>query len=170
MSDVNTQTGEVTVYDGVKGDGLRAELTSLNEGGSISGFYSTMAGNTPKERMAVAVALSGSEPIAESIVGKVVFIKHVIIQAADMTDETTKQPVVVPRVILIDDEGKGYHGISAPLYRDVTNLLGTVGEPDAWEGDAVAVRVTKEGSGSRRYFTLAVLGFKSDVEAAAKAK
>lgn len=164
---VNQSTGEVEQYEGQRGDGLRIELTNLNNGGSVSGFYSSMKSETFADRIKLSAALSASQPIAETILGKPLFLSHVIIQAADMTNEQTGEPVTVPRVVLVDEDGHAYHGISGPLYRDATNLLGIAGDPARW-AEPVAVQVTREGSGTRKYFTMATLGLKSDVLAAAK--
>lgn len=169
MSDVNTATGEVVEYSGAANDTLRGELTNLNTGGSVSGFYSSMKSETFADRIKVSTALSSSAPIADTILARPINLTHVIIQAADMTNEQTGEAQVVPRVVLITEDGKAYHGISGPLYRDVTNLLGIAGDPARWP-EPVTVQVTREGGGTRKYFTLAVLGLKSEVEAATAKK
>lgn len=169
MSDVNTQTGELVEYSGAANDTLRGELTNLNTGGSVSGFYSSMKSETFADRIAVSKALSASQPIADTILARPINLSNVIIQAADMVNEQTGEPQVVPRVVLVTEEGEAYHGISGPLYRDTTNLLGIAGDPARWP-EPVVVQVTREGSGNRKYFTLSVLGMKSELEAASKSK
>ncbi|QXG07733.1 ssDNA binding protein [Curtobacterium phage Pize] len=170
MSNVSPVTGEVIEYDDnvrntPEASTLRTELSNLNAGGDVHGFYSSMKATSIAERIAVAKALSSSEAIVDTILGKPVNVVDLIIQAADMINEQTKQMQVVPRVVLVTDDGKAYHAISGPLYRDVTNLLGIVGEPSSW-GEPVVVSVKREGSGNRRYFTMDVHGLLSEVEQA----
>ncbi|QXG07809.1 ssDNA binding protein [Curtobacterium phage Reje] len=121
-------------------------------GGKSASIASTMETPDQDSRIRLAAAVANSEAIADEL-GKTIAVTHVIFQAVTMTNEQTGELQTVPRVVLMDAEGSGHHAISAPLYRDVTNLLGIIGDPNTWD-KPVNVKVLKEGKGTGQYFTV----------------
>lgn len=175
MSDnINNITGEVIPFTEDPGAvaqtaRLIGDLSRLAEGRAIEGFYNSLPAGTFAERIAVSKALGSAKSIADNILARPVNLQHVIIQLAEMQNEQTKQMQTVPRVVLITEDGDAFYGFGGPLYRDVTNLLGMAGRPDSWD-EPIVVQVNREGQGTRKYFTLDILGLKSDVDAATAAK
>jgi hypothetical protein len=130
--------------------GLVSELASLSSGGN-AGIMSTVALNSHADRIKVLSALSNSKSIADAL-GATIAVTDVIVQAVDMVNEQTGEMRTVPRVVFIDDKGNAHHATSGPLYRDVKNLL-AIAPHSEWT-EPVKVKVTQEGSGTGKYFTL----------------
>ncbi|URG18046.1 ssDNA binding protein [Curtobacterium phage Ayka] len=175
MSDtINTATGEVVAFTEDTGAvaqtaRLIGDLSRLANGEAIDGFYNSLPAGTFAERVAVAKAVGSAKSIADNILARPVNLQHVIIQLAEMENEQTKQMQTVPRVVLVTEDGDAFYGFGGPLYRDTTNLLGMAGRPDTW-GEPIVVQVNREGQGTRKYFTLDIIGLKSDVDAETEAK
>lgn len=132
---------------------LSNELSSLSNNAEV-GFYSSMKGNDFESKLAVLAHMTDSEKIEDHL-GKTLMITNIIVQAIEMADEETAELKPVPRITLIDADGKAYAGISGPLYRDVKGWINALGEPASW-GGPLPVKITKEGTGNRRYFKASI--------------
>ena len=133
-------------------------VPSLNETiaslGGKAGILTTLPNGTQAERLAVAAAVSNSDPIKKNL-GKTIQVVNVVVQSVEMENEQTGEIVSVPRVVLVDDKGNTFHAISGPLFRDVRTMLGLVGMPDLSAGDKpIPVKILEDGTGSRTYFKL----------------
>lgn len=115
---------------------------------------STIAANTFEERVAVLNIMGASEPISENL-NKVIQLTNVIVQPVEMADQETGVFGEVPRVTIVDKDGKSFHGTSGPLYRALTDIMFIMGHPSEW-ATPLPVKVTKGGSGTRQFFDLKV--------------
>lgn len=158
---VNTMT-DTNVIDVTTGEVLTAEVVQQNNTpdlydmidrlGGKAGILSTLPNETMDDRIKLAAAVSNSTGLGDEL-GATINVVGFVIQAVEMEDDRTKQMQTVPRVVLQDDKGKTHHAISAPLFRDVRNMAGIVGDPRTWE-KPVPIKVVKEGKGSSAYYTL----------------
>lgn len=146
---MSENTNEIAVID-VAPANLGQEISQLGAG--QMDMFSTIKADDFAGKLATLKAVSDSAPISENL-NKVIKVRNLIIQKADMADEKTGEVKAQPRVILVDEDGKAFHAISNPLYRDVKNILMLLGHPETWEA-AVPVKVSKAGSGTSQYFTL----------------
>lgn len=132
---------------------LSNELSSLSTNTEV-GFYSSLKGDDFESKLEVLAHMTDSEKIEDHL-GKTLMVKHVIVQAIEMLDEETAELKPQPRITLIDADGKAYSGISAPLYRDMKGWINALGEPATWAAP-LPIKITKEGTGNRRYFKASV--------------
>lgn len=146
---MSENTNEIAVIDAPVAN-LGQEIANLEHG--TMEVFSSIKADTFEGKLANLAAVSSSTPLAESL-NKVIKVRNLVIQKVEMPDEQTGEIKAQPRVILVDEDGKAFHAISNPLYRDVKNILMLVGHPSTWEG-AVPVKVTQAGTGTRKYFTL----------------
>ena len=142
-----TESTEIAV---VSGSALSSELSNMNNG--QLGLFSTITGDSFEDKANLLNALSNSEPISENL-RSTIRLANVVVEAVDMADEATGEVKAQPRAILIDAEGKSYHMISGPAYRDVKRLLAVMGHPATWP-QPLPVHVVQEGQGTRKYFTV----------------
>ena len=140
---------EIAVIDAPLGN-LGQEIASLESG--VMEMFSSIQADTFAGKLANLKAVSDSSPISENL-KKTIKVKDLIIQKVDMIDEESGELKAQPRVILVSEDGKAYHGISNPLYRDVKNILMLVGHPSTWE-HALPIQIEQAGTGTRKYFTL----------------
>lgn len=140
----------VDVIDTVDVNSLRDELVGLSEG--RQDLYSSLKSDTFEGRLELLGAVTGALKIADHV--NVPFnLKHVVIQAVELAEEMTGKLVTVPRVVLVDDEGNAFYGISDGLYRSVTTYIKLLGDPDTWP-EPIRVVVKREGPATRSYFTM----------------
>ena len=130
---------------------MRNAVAALND--PSSGFYSTIQASSFKERLALAKAINDSSPLDEHL-NEEFELANYIVQVVEIADNGTGETVQAARTILIDDQGKAYHGTSKGLMTAIRNLNATVGDPSQWEGGTVRIKVVEEGVKPRRYFTI----------------
>ena len=130
---------------------MRNAVASLND--PSSGFYSTIKANGFAERLALGKAINDSSPLDEHL-NEEFELANYIVQVVEIADNGTGEIVQAARTILIDSEGKAYHGTSKGLMTAIRNLNATVGDPSQWEGHTVRIKVVEEGVKPRRYFTI----------------
>lgn len=114
--------------------------------------FSTITGNDHATKLEVFNAVTNSLPIADNL-GKTINLVNIVVQSVEMTDENSGEVQDVPRTILVDADGTAYHAISGGLFRSVETMLGVVGHPSGWPAP-LPVAVTREGSGTNKYFTM----------------
>jgi hypothetical protein len=140
---------EVEIYD--NGNDVDSAIAQLKSG--TTPMYSSITTDTDEGKDQMLAAVMGSEPVAQHL-GEVLEVKHLIVQRALMPN--TRKPgnpiEPVARVVLITDDGKAYHAMSGPLFRDIQNIIAIKGEPSTWPAP-VSIAVAQEGSGSSKYYT-----------------
>ena len=100
---------------------------------NASKFYNAM--NNPEFRVA-------------DFINKVIKVKDVLVEIRDLINEETGEVDRVPRVVLIDDEGKGYQATSKGIYSAVKNAYIAFGAAP-WDDPlefTIKQRPTKNGS------------------------
>lgn len=148
---VDQATGELTVAS--TPDGLVLDVQNI--GKSSAGEYSSLSAETFEDKLALVTAVQSSEPVDPTILNKKINWRHIIVQTPEMLNEQTKEMERTPRMVFVADDGKAYHAFGAPLFRDVRQVLSILGEPQTWPG-ALPATIKKEGTGSRKYFTLKI--------------
>lgn len=144
---MSENTNELAVID--SSANLGSEIANLSSG--QLDVFTTIQGEDFAAKLATLSAVSDSEPIQDNL-NKTIHVANIVIQKVDMLDEESGELKAQPRVILIDKDGKAYHGISTPLYRDVKNWLSMLGMPSGWPAP-LPVKIARAGSGTRQYFT-----------------
>jgi len=134
----------------VSGTVLANEIANMNKG--QLGLFSTITGDSFESKAALLTALSNSEAIADNLKATIQ-LANVVVESVDMVDEQTGEIKAQPRIVLIDADGKAFHAISGPAYRDVKRLLAVMGHPQTWQSP-LPIHVVQEGQGTRKYFTV----------------
>ena len=142
-----TESTEIAV---VSGTVLSNEIANMSKG--QLGLFSTITGDTFEAKSALLSALSNSEPISENLKATIQ-LANVVVESVDMADEATGEIKAQPRIVLIDADGKAFHAISGPAFRDVKRLLAVMGHPTTWP-TPLPIHVLQDGTGTRKYFTV----------------
>jgi len=130
--------------------GLANELANLNNGNVA--VFSTVKGADHKSRLVTLKALGNATPVADHI-GKTINLKDVIVQQISMVNERTGELQDVPRITLLDADGKAFHAISDVLYKDLKNVFAILGMPHTWPAP-LPVAVNREKGKTGSFFTL----------------
>lgn len=132
--------------------GLAGELVNLSKG-TIVGYSSNKATDFGS-RVAIVNALTNATPVADNL-DKVIQLRDVVIQSVNLVNERTGELQEVPRITLIDADGKSFHATSDVIYKDLKNFFAILGEPNAWPAP-LPVKVTKEKAKQGNFFTLSI--------------
>jgi len=141
---------ETTTDIVVSGTVLSNEIANLSKG--QLGLFSTITGDSFAAKASLLNALSNSEPVSENL-RATIRLANVVIESVDMADEATGEIKAQPRIVLIDADGKSFHAISGPAYRDVKRILAVMGHPNTWP-EPLPIHITQEGTGTRKFFTI----------------
>jgi len=134
----------------VSGTVLGNEIANLSKG--QLGLFSTITGDSFEAKASLLNALSNSEPVSENL-KSTIRLANVVIESVDMLDESSGEIKAQPRIVLIDADGKAFHAISGPAYRDVKRILAVMGHPNTWP-EPLPIFITQEGTGTRKFFTV----------------
>ena len=145
---------EIVSMDSTAPDNSIASQITAMRTGNID-IYTGVKPVSFADRVAMMKAVSGSAPVAENL-NQVFNVVNIIIQSLEMADEQTGEMGQVPRITFVTADNKSFSAISGVLLRDVKLLLAVMGEPENW-GGPVPISITREGTGSRKYFVLEVL-------------
>lgn len=77
-------------------------------------------------------AIGAPEKIADHI-NEVIEIAHIYSEVIQVVSEANGETVNVPRVVLIDQRGKGYQAVSVGIYNAIKRLLQLFGMPETWK-------------------------------------
>ena len=145
MSEHNDNTSIVPM----EASDLRDEIVGLSEG--RKDLYSSLIADTFEGKLELLAAVTDAAPVADAV-NVPINLKHVIVQAVEVTNENGTV-ATVPRVVLLDDQGQAFYGISEGLYRSVTTYIKLLGDPNTW-AQPVKIIVKRAGKAPRQYFTM----------------
>jgi hypothetical protein len=81
-------------------------------------------------------------------------LDNIVVQAVELTDPNTGAQTTQPRVILLDQDGTAYYGISPVLLKAIETFVGILGQPHQWP-EPVGVKVLREkGNRGFSFFNL----------------
>ena len=84
-----------------------------------------------KDRITLYNSVTTPEKLADQI-NKQIVVRHVYAEIIQVQSEESGEMVNAPRVVLIDDHGKGYQSVSTGIYNAVKRMLGIFGNPADW--------------------------------------
>lgn len=126
----------------------REQVENLNNGALT--VFSTYKTDDQAGKMQLFVALSDAAPLGEHL-NETINLANIVAQVVEVNDENNGTTEAV-RVILIDDEGRAYAGVSGGLFKAIQNMFQVIGLPHTWHGGMIPVRVVREKARSGWYF------------------
>ena len=127
---------------------VREQISGMLAKGAGQSFCSVkMEGDRSKAKL-VYNALNNPEYRVADFINKTISVTDVLIETTEIGNEETGEIATVPRVVLIDDEGKAYQSVSVGMFNAVKNLIFIYGEP-TWEPPLnlkIKQRAVKNGS------------------------
>lgn len=101
----------------------------LNSGASA---YCTMQAVDNRSRVTLYNACSSPEKLS-SMINKRIKLMHVYVEIIQVKSEMSGEMVNAPRIILIDDHGKGYQAVSTGIYNSIKRIFSLFGNPANWD-------------------------------------
>lgn len=105
---------------------IKKDLTS-----GATGWCSLVPAND-EDAATLFNAIGAPEKIADHI-NEVIEIAHIYSEVIQVVSEANGETVNVPRVVLIDQRGKGYQAVSVGIYNATKRLLQLFGMPETWK-------------------------------------
>lgn len=94
--------------------------------------YCSMTAADDKAKVTLYNACSNPSRLSD-MVNKRIKMLHVYAEVIQIVNEKSGELVSVPRVIIIDEQGKGYQAVSVGIYNAVKRIISMFGEPDTWD-------------------------------------
>lgn len=144
-------------------DGLELSLSSdkfekLNLQRDITGGGKGFCSMTAVDNQAKVTLFNAcSNPVKVSdFIGKQIKLMHFYVEVIQTVSEQTGELVSVPRVVLIDDHGKGYQAVSVGMYNSIKRVVAMFGMPDEWDAPHT-VEIQQVNTKSGRTFNLLLI-------------
>lgn len=127
-------------------------LESMNDSSKV---VTTIKGEDFDARLALATALTTSEPLADNI-GKTINLVDYVITVVNVLNKQTGEVVEAPRLVLVDADGTAYHATSLGLLTSIRNIRLAIG--DLWGERPVPVQVVRQrGNNGFHFFTVNIV-------------
>lgn len=121
--DASNELAVSGVYDKMN---ITKDITAGGKG------YCSMTAADDKARVTLYNACSNPLRLSD-MVNKRIRMLHVYAEIIQVINEKSGELVSVPRVIIIDESGKGYQAVSVGIYNSIKRIISMFGEPDTWE-------------------------------------
>lgn len=112
--------------------------------------YSSIRSTDLDSRMLVLNGLSSSIPVAD-VLEKPIPVTNLVIQNVQLTNDRTGQVDDAERIVLLTEDGHGYHATSKGLMNGLKNMIAALGDPWTWT-EPVDVTIHEEGKKPNAYF------------------
>ena len=150
-----TVADDVTTALSIESDRF-AELDITKDISSKSTAYCSLTAEDNRARVTLYNACSNPLKISDMI-NKQIKLFHVYIEKIQCTSEATGEIVTVPRVILIDEKGKGYQAVSTGIYNAVKRIIQLFGDPANWDAPHTVEVKNVPLAGGQHTFNLEVI-------------
>ena len=108
---------------------VRDKINGMLAQGAGQAFCSIKTEGDRKKAKLVYNALNNPEYRVADFINKTINVVDILIETAEIGNEETGEISVVPRVVLIDDEGKAYQSVSVGMFNAVKNAVTIFGDP-----------------------------------------
>ena len=134
----------------MEGTNMVAKLTDQKQ---VS--YCSMNANSPKEKMDLYNAINNAENRLSECANMKINVKDVFCEVVQCVNDSTGECTECPRIVLIDDKGKGYVAVSKGVFSSLCKIFQIFGQPHTWEKPLVIMPkiITK---GDKKITTLTV--------------
>lgn len=116
--------------------------------------YCSFPADTYEEKAKLYKAANSPDFSVADVINQEIMLKDIYCEVAQVTNKKTGEVSQVPRIVLIDAEGKSYACLSSGIYNAVRKLIQCFGTP-TWE-QPIKVKVQQINKGQNRIYTLAV--------------
>lgn len=117
--------------------------------------YCTMTAEDRKAKATLYNACANPEKISAHLNHEIRMI-HFYVEIIQCVNENTGGVVNVPRVVLIDETGKGYQAVSVGVYNAVKRIVSMFGNPNTWDEPVTVIPQNVDLGGGQHTFNLIV--------------
>lgn len=127
-------------------------LESMNDASKV---VTTITGEDFDARLALASALTTSEPLGDNL-NKTINLVDYVITVVTLLNKETGEVNDAPRIVLVDQDGSAYHATSLGLLTSLRNIRLAIGT--LWGERPVPVQVVRQkGNNGFHFFTVNIV-------------
>ena len=115
--------------------------------------YCSLKPTTEEERAALYNAQNNTPNRIKDFVGETIQLKHVYVEAVQVTNRETGERNSAPRIVLIDAENNSFQCVSIGVYSAIRKIFGIYGTPEKWE-KPLPIKFKLVNKGERSMLTL----------------
>lgn len=144
MSEMNA----MTIY---ADDGFNVELDMT----TAKTQFCSMVATTDEERAQLFNAMNNPDERLADCINMQIKAKDLYVEIVNCTNEETGEVTAVPRIVIIDENGKSYQCVSIGIYSALKKVIQVYGAP-TWE-KPITLEVKQVSKGTRKMLTLNVV-------------
>jgi len=107
---------------------IKANVGSLMSEG-VGASYCSIQASDRKSAAKIFAALNNPDERVANCINQTILVSDVLIEIAEIANEDTGEISTVPRVVLIDKDGKTYQAVSLGMFNAVKNAIQVFGAP-----------------------------------------
>ena len=123
---------------------------------TAGGNFCSLVAADNKARVTLYNACSNPEKLSAHV-NEPIKMAHVFAEVIQCANEQSGEIVNCPRVVIIDDHGKGYQAVSVGIYNSVKRIIGLFGNPASWDSPHTIKCKNVDIGGGQHTYTLEVL-------------
>lgn len=124
-----------------------SELATMDGFNAIAGSqmlssYCSWNPETKEEKLALFNATNNPDARLAEMINMEIDMVHVYVEQIEMVNQTTGCPEIVPRIVIIDKDGKSYQCVSKGIFNGLRKLFmpNCMGMPETWT-EPVRIRI-----------------------------
>lgn len=117
--------------------------------------FCSMSANTPEEKAQMFNAMNNPDKRIADCINEVINARDLYVEVVNCTNQETGEVTACPRIVIIDDQGKGYQAVSIGIYSALKKVIQVFGAP-TW-AQPVPLKVVQISKGTRKMLTLSVV-------------
>lgn len=106
-------------------------IMQLTENRNIA--YSSLKATTQEEKIKLYNAQNNPDESLADKINMSIEMKDIYVEQVKMISEDTGEEMDLPRIVLIDKEGKSYQCVSMGIFQCLAKLFNLFGTPDTWK-------------------------------------
>ena len=114
--------------------------------------FCSMVPKNEEEEIILFNAMNNPEERLGDCINKILNVRHVYCEVVTCINRETGESNFCPRVVLIDDKGKGYQAVSLGVFSALKKIFSVKGNPATWK-KPVKLEVKQITKGDRKLLT-----------------
>lgn len=111
---------------------IKEDLESMGIIGEINEtkqVYCSFEPTTIEEKKMLFNAVNSTPEYLKDHVNEVIVINHIYAEQVNIVDENSGENIMIPRIVIIDNNGIGYGCASFGIFNSIKKLIGIMGAP-----------------------------------------
>lgn len=117
--------------------------------------FCSMVASTPDEKAKLFNAMNNPDHRLAEFTNMTIKAKDLYVEIVECTNQDTGEVTRAPRIVIIDEAGKGYQAVSVGIFSALKKIIQVYGSP-TWE-TPVKMQVKQITKGARKMLTLNVI-------------